>query len=476
MSNQFENSIKSILGILPTNNVSQIKKTLENLRKEYEVIQKRFGKIDRETFNLDFDLKLLISQADDLPPDDIDDFNNKIEELLPKIEIDWERLYKAPNKQAVKNSGNLNKSLKPNSPVVTKELPSELKQNINSQEIDIEKRNQATLINDDKEKAINGEIEKLAAVKEETLVYQPSHDKSQQADALSQANKYISAEQDIINQLKIASKRLEKAVHEANEAEKIATALTEKAVSHKQKVAELTVEVENAAAEERQEKIKLSEYIRDVGRANTKHGMNERLKSEFWAAEIRIKNGLLEIQSAYQGAQEIFKMLEENDIGKEGVLAQNFEQIKQTEVMTKQATLYTQLAVEQFNKTLTIAHSNLEQSERERQMALNAQRESEKKVLQLEANWLEAQEQLSHLQKTVVEHVVNANEATKQADKLRADAQQAMIEHQKLAVERAQLADNVRVAVQLAGESERSRILAELLAKNSSLRETIEST
>lgn len=437
---------------LEIDDINEIKSFLEAAYNEFQALQKTQSTIDRDTFNLDFDFKLFLGQIDDAK------LTGELEALKEKLKRTLNKVSQYANKfsgsttssnAATKTDNQTAKTAKVNTTAAS--LSAQTKKNMPQTKT--------------ADKVTNGAFKSMDYSNEEASKMESSTTTFNSAESGSYVNRIIAAQKDVNQRLKEASEKVNRTIQEAEIAERAASSETAKVSEQNKVLKELEKNLEQAGSVERQERAKLSAIIREIGLSSAKIGHVELARAEYNAGEGRLRNAQLELQAAAQCVGNIFKFMTSEEAKQSTVLADTFEQVKQSKVTTEQAVMTTQMALSQFQSIYNKCATALESAERARAEVQDVFQAAEQQLMQAEQVYCAAQDKLIEQQKVVTEFVNLANETTNLAERKRQQAQEALSMQQRIAGERALIADNVRLAVQEAAEAERARIFSELLAK-----------
>ncbi len=411
---------------LKRGSIEAMKPALSEVYEQFQSLQRKQSKIDRDTFNIDFDFKLFLSKMDDVVlADELPEIITKFQSLLPKIKAYADK----NNKKELKNK-----------------------------EAMLEKVEKVEIIE-----------EVVKAVKapplEAPIVLGSMADFSLGTNSVNQVNLIIAEQHEINFLLKEAGEKVTHALHEAELAEKTTVRDANKVLEQTHLLKEIEAKIETTSSTERQERNKLAEILRQFGFASANMGQMQRIRAEFMAANGRMHNALVEVRAAEYSANAVVEFISSPAVRPGAALLEIFEQIKQTKVTLEQAINTSSIAMEQLESISSKAQATLEFAEKDQQLALSAQQQADALVLESEQVSVELQKNFLSQQKILFECLALAAESRKISDNMRAQAQDAIQLQKKLTIERARVADRVRVSIQEAAELERSRIFSELMSK-----------
>lgn len=399
--------------------------SLSNVAEDFIKLFPKNPSMDRDTFNLDFDLKSLKDKLKDEKDQDLALLKHEFKSLLETAEA-W-----------LKHRPNLNKKMLDS----REQLALERKKN-NPKEV-TEALNRS--------ESLRGTIEFPKSTHSLPSALTAAPVPELHRESLDQVNHLISEQHETVNQLKQATENLQRLSQEATKADQAASKDQVQATEAARIAAELALNTDLIAAQQRQAVLGLSEAVRQAGLTADRLGRTERICAEFIASESRTKNILEDFNEVLKSIRSAIEVLNKQDNTAE-IVYDVVDQIIHAESKVSNALSLVQDFNQYLNNLLGVLRNKTEQAKGNYQKSVEAQKEKEQLYKQIQAEFIMAQNKAIEQQNSVAALNQRAYQSAQQTEELRKAVKEALITQQRAGAARAIVADKVRLAIQEAAQ------------------------
>ncbi|MFM8454217.1 MAG: hypothetical protein ACKOAD_04500 [Gammaproteobacteria bacterium] len=406
--------------------VQALSEALEELALAFNALIPKHGTMDRQTFNLDFDLKNLKLKLQDTSNIDFALIQHEFKILLEQIQH-WLETEKVSIQEAHQST--------------------EFK--INSKK-SFSKKNQSN--QNTTEAALNRD--ELLQVFNKTRNINIPYSNVPNPDSLKQVNSLITEQQETMNQLKLSTEYLHQVSVQADQAEKMAAQDQTQATEAARIAAELVLNTDLTASHQKNSLERLSQAICESGLMADRLGRTERIASEIMAAQAGASNMFDAAKNSSKSMKIALDVLNKNNTQDFDFVYDMYEQMTHGGYKLEQALVVLEDLNQYFLALVRALQAKSEQAKAKYAHAMQNQQEKEQAYRDAEQAFTEAQTRAIAQQNLVAEANQRAYISAKAAEDIRHKVKEALLAQQQAGTARAIAADKVRLAIQEASQWE----------------------